>query len=91
VSRTKKTMIVDIVFVNSVMGAEWWKRGEKGESQGVGPLLPDWGPGWMGIRHHEQEAGPPSKWGSFIICKGFNDRLLVHSVNINICMSFKYK
>jgi hypothetical protein len=37
----KKTMIVDVVFVNSVMGADGWERGESGESQGVGQLLPD--------------------------------------------------
>jgi hypothetical protein len=37
------------------------ERGERGKSQGVGQLLPDKGPGWMGIRYHEQEAGPPSK------------------------------
>ncbi len=53
-----------------------------GESQGVGQLLPDWGPGWMGIRHHRQEAGPPSKWPFFIICKGFDEKFFVHCVNI---------
>jgi hypothetical protein len=30
---------------------------ERGKSQGVGQLLL----GWMGICHHKQEAGPPSK------------------------------
>jgi hypothetical protein len=59
-SRMKKTVIADVVFVNSVMGTEGWKRGERIKSQGVGQLLPDWGTGWMGIGHHEQEAGPPS-------------------------------
>jgi hypothetical protein len=85
VSWTKNNDIVDVVFVNSVMGAKGWERvdrGERGKSQGLGQLLPDWGPEWMGIRHHEQEAGPPSKWGFFIICKVFNERLLVHCVNI---------
>jgi hypothetical protein len=52
----KKTAIVDVVFVNSVMG--WELRGGKGvkggKSLGVGQLIPDWGLGWMGIRHHEQ-------------------------------------
>jgi hypothetical protein len=69
----KKTVIIDVVFVNNVMGDEGWERGERverGKSQGVGQLLPDWGPGLMGVCHHEQEAGPPSKWGFFIICKG---------------------
>jgi hypothetical protein len=43
------------------MWAEGWERGERVESQGAGQLLPAWGAGWMGIRHHEQEAGPQSK------------------------------
>jgi hypothetical protein len=60
-SQTKKTVIVDVVFVNSVMWAEGWERGERDKSQKVGQLLPDRGPEWMGIRHHEQETGPPSK------------------------------
>ncbi len=30
---------------------------ERGKCHGVGQLLLDWGPGWMGIRHHEQKAG----------------------------------
>ncbi len=32
VSRTKKTVIVHVVFVNSVMWAEGWERGERGEA-----------------------------------------------------------
>jgi hypothetical protein len=32
----KKTEIVDVVIVNSVMWAEGWGRGEKGKSQRVG-------------------------------------------------------
>ncbi len=51
-SRTKKTVIVDVV-VNSVMWVEGWERGERGKSQRVGQLLPGRGPEWMGIRHHE--------------------------------------
>jgi hypothetical protein len=62
VSRTNKTVIVDVVFVNSAMWAKGWERGERGKSQRVGQLLPDRGPEWMGIRHHEQETGPPSKY-----------------------------
>ncbi len=57
----KKTGIVDVIYVNSVMWTVEKERGERGKSQGVGQLLPDKGPGWMGIRYHEQEAGPPSK------------------------------
>ncbi len=57
----KKTVIVDVVIVNSVMWAEGWERGERGQKQKGGQLLLDRGPGWMRIRHHEQEAGPPSK------------------------------
>ncbi len=37
-SRTKKTVIVDVVIVNSVMWAEGWERGERGKSQRVGQL-----------------------------------------------------
>jgi hypothetical protein len=46
-SWTKKIVIIDVISVNNVMGAEGWERGERGErgkSQGVGHLLPDWGP-----------------------------------------------
>jgi hypothetical protein len=43
------------------MGTEGWKDVKGGKNQGVGQLMPDWGPGWMGICHHEQEAGLPSK------------------------------
>jgi hypothetical protein len=38
-----------------------------GKSQRVGQLLPGKGPEWMGICHHEQDTGPPSKSGFFII------------------------
>ncbi len=54
-------MIVDVVYVNSVMWTVGRERDDRGKSQGVGQLLSDRGPGWMGIRHQEQEAGPPSK------------------------------
>jgi hypothetical protein len=67
VSRTKKTVIVDVVIGNSVKWLMGWEMGERGKSQRVGQLLLDWGPEWMGIRHHEQENGPPSKSGFFVI------------------------
>jgi hypothetical protein len=35
-SQTKKTEIVDVAIVNSVIWAEGWGRGERGKSQGVG-------------------------------------------------------
>jgi hypothetical protein len=57
-------VIVDVLIVNSVMWAKGWERGERGErdkSLRVGQLLPDRGLEWMGIRHHEQETGSPSK------------------------------
>ncbi len=69
VSWTKKAVVVDVVILNSVMWAEGWERGERGKSQRVGQLLPDRGPEWMGIRHHEQETSPPSKSGLVIILK----------------------
>jgi hypothetical protein len=45
----------------------------------MGQLPPGKGPEWMGIRHHEQETGPPSKLGFFIIfAKGtINDCLYI--------------
>ncbi len=69
-SWTKKTVTVDVISVNSVMGTEGWEKGERGKSQGVGQLLADWGPEWMGICHSKQETGPPSKWEFLIICNG---------------------
>jgi hypothetical protein len=36
-------MIVDVVVVNNVMGAEGWERLKGGKSQRVGQLLPDRG------------------------------------------------
>jgi hypothetical protein len=63
-------VIVDVIVVNSVVGAEGWERGERGKSRRVGQLLPDRGPEWMGIRHHEQETGPPSKSGSSLFLQG---------------------
>ncbi len=59
-------MIVDVDVVNSVMWAEGWERGEWGKSQRVGQLLPDRGPEWMGVHHHQQETSLPSKLGFFI-------------------------
>jgi hypothetical protein len=35
-SRKKKTMIVDVVIVNSKMGLKVWERGEGSQNQGVG-------------------------------------------------------
>jgi hypothetical protein len=67
VSRTKKTEIVDFVIVNSVM---WWGSGERGKSHGVGSSYQAKDHEWMGICHHEQETGLPSKSGSFIILQG---------------------
>ncbi len=40
-------------------------RGEGVKSQRVGQLLTGKGPEWMGIHHHEQDTGPPSKLGFY--------------------------
>jgi hypothetical protein len=40
--------------------------GEGGENHRAGQLLPGKGPEWMGIRHHEQDIGLPSKLGFFL-------------------------
>ncbi len=84
VSGTKKTVIVDVVFVNSVMGAVGWEKSERGKSQGVGQLWPDWGPGWMGIQ--EARSWPSKKVEvHYYFCTGFDKkRLLVYCVNIKI-------
>jgi hypothetical protein len=85
-------VIVDVVIVNSVMWAEGWERGERGKSQRVGQLLPDRGLEWMGIHHHEQVTGLPSKLGFLIIfarasiitaCTLCKYRLIVRCVNAN--------
>jgi hypothetical protein len=60
-SRTKKTVIVDVVVVNSVMRLRGREGGEVGKNQRVWQLLTGEGPEWMGIHHHEQDTGPPSK------------------------------
>ncbi len=39
------------IVISGLMG---WEMAERRKSQRVGQLLPDWGPEWMGIRHHEQ-------------------------------------
>jgi hypothetical protein len=52
----------------------------------VGQLLPDKGPDWIGIHHHEQNIVPPSKLGVslfFLFHKG-DFRLMI------ICVSCKY-
>ncbi len=40
-------------------------RGYGGLDSKEGQLIPGKGPEWMGIRHHEQDSGLPSKWGVF--------------------------
>ncbi len=40
-------------------------RGEGGGLESGEQLIPDKGPEWMRIRHHEQEVNLPSKWGVF--------------------------
>ncbi len=49
----------------------------------MGQLLPDRGPGWMGIRHHKQGTSLPStvRRGSLLFCKGFG-KVVVYCVNI---------
>jgi hypothetical protein len=42
----------------------------------MGQLLPSKGPEGMGIRHHEQETGPPSKLGFFITFAGWQKRIV---------------
>jgi hypothetical protein len=60
--QNKKTMVVDVVIV-AWYGPKGWERGEGGKKVMGGQLLPGKGPEWMGIRHHEQDIGLPSKRG----------------------------
>jgi hypothetical protein len=53
------------------------------QSKGVGQLLPDRGPEWMEILHHEQETGPPSKLVFLIIFARGSIKLHVDCVNID--------
>ncbi len=69
-------MIVDLVVVNSVMGLRGWEGGEGGKNQSEGQLLTGKGPDWMGIHHHEQDIGPPSKLGILYFCKGLDQQFL---------------
>ncbi len=57
-----------------------WKKRER-------QLIPSNGPEWMGICHHEQDIGLPSKWGFLFTyqCKGFfPEQLITCCVNIKI-------
>ncbi len=80
----------NIVWAKGVGGVrgDWKVRG--------GQLIPGKRPGWMGIRHHEQDIGLPSKWGFpfffnargyaqiiyYMFCK-YKDRIFVCRLKIN--------
>ncbi len=85
-------MIVDVISVNSVMGTEGWERGERGKSQGGGSSCYPTGDqsGWEFITTSKKLAFQVSG-NSLLFARGFNERLLVHCVNIKMCMSCKYK
>jgi hypothetical protein len=78
-------VLSDVIIVNSAMWTEGWERGERGKSQRAGQLLPGRGPELMGILHHEQETGPPSKLELFIIFAGgsINTCLYIVSITTN--------
>jgi hypothetical protein len=58
----KKTEVADIVIVK-YYGPRGW-GGVRGDWKVKGgQLIPDKGPEWMGIRHHEQDVSLPSNWG----------------------------
>jgi hypothetical protein len=65
-----------------------WRRGKR---KG-GWLLASKGPEWMGIRHQEQDTGPPPKFGIFVIsARGLiNDCLYIVSILID-CSLCTYK
>jgi hypothetical protein len=55
-------------------------RGEEGKNQRVGQLLTGKGPEWIGIRHHEQDIGRPSKSGMLLFLQGVQLTIVVHFV-----------
>jgi hypothetical protein len=73
VSRTKKTVIVDVIFVSSVMWAEGWERGERGErceNQRVGQVLPDWDQGGWEFVTTSKKLALQVNGGSFLFLQG---------------------
>jgi hypothetical protein len=93
-SWTKKTVIVDVVIVDSVMWAEGWERGERGKSQGWGRCYQtgDQG-GWEFVTVNKKLALQVSKGFLIVFARGVI-KLLVHYVDIeypNICVLCKYK
>jgi hypothetical protein len=84
----KKTVIVDVVFVNNVMGNEGWERGESGEKV-KGVKAKGWGSccqtadqgGWEFVTTSKKLALQVS--GDFLVfAGGFEEKLAVHCVNI---------
>ncbi len=93
--QTKKTEIVDVVIVTQY-GPKGWE-GVRGDWKvRGGQFIPGKGPEWMGIHHHEQDIGLPSKWGfpftfnargkaqiiDYVLCK-YKDRIFVSRLKIN--------
>jgi hypothetical protein len=66
-------------------------RREGGMEISGGQLIPDKGAEWMGIRHHEQDIGLPSKWGVFPflqtrVCAQIIDYMLwKYKYRISVC------
>ncbi len=56
-----KTDFVDVVFLKLVVGLGG-RVGVSLECKGEGSWFQTRDLGWMGIRHHEQDIGLPSKW-----------------------------
>jgi hypothetical protein len=63
---TKKTMIVDVIIVNSVMWAEGWERGEWGSCYQTGDQS-----GWEFATMSKKLALQVS-WGFLLFCKTLN-------------------
>jgi hypothetical protein len=93
-SPTKKTVIVDVVIVDSVMWAEGWERGERGKSQGWSSCYQtgDQG-GWKFVTMSKKLALQVSR-GFLIVFARCAIKLLVHYVDteyLNIWALCKYK
>ncbi len=88
----KKTVIVDVVFVNSVMWVERWERGERGEDLRVGSCYQTGSPGgWEFITTSKKLALQVTRGPLLFFARGLKrDSLYIVRI-LNICMLCKYK
>ncbi len=76
--------VVDVV-INSVMGLKGWEGVKGVRIKGVMQMLLGKGSEWMGIQHHEQNTGPPSKLGFFLSISSFWQRVFWLMIDCVLC------